>query len=99
MDNLNLKFNQLVVGMLYENGQLSFTRFITLLFILLFVGVTIYLVATGKTWSHYSEFSTMTAGGGAVTQIMNKFVNSKYNSPNEQPIDKTTPVTSHPDNE
>ena len=79
--NLNLNLGQILVGMLYEDGQISFTRVISLLLILLFSFVTMYLVYTGTVWGSYETFANLTAGGGAVTQLVNKFVNSKYNSP------------------
>ena len=65
---------------MFENGGLSLTRVISLLFVLLFVGVTIYLVFFDFRWDHYETLATMAAGGGPMTQVANKFINSKYNS-------------------
>lgn len=73
-------------GLMYENEQPSFTRFVSALLIILFIAVTLYLVITHNTWGNYSEFATLTAGGGAATQLGNKFINSKYNSPVGSPI-------------
>ena len=66
--------------MMFENGGLSLTRVISLLFVLLFIGVTIYLVFFDFRWDHYETLATMAAGGGPMTQVANKFINSKYNS-------------------
>ena len=65
---------------MYENGELSLTRTISVLFVLLFIGVTIYLVFFDFRWDHYETLATMAAGGGPMTQVANKFINSKYNS-------------------
>ena len=66
--------------LMYENGGLSLTRTISVLFVLLFIGVTIYLVFFDFRWDHYETLATMAAGGGPMTQVANKFINSKYNS-------------------
>ena len=66
--------------LMYENGELSLTRTISVLFVLLFIGVTIYLVFFDFRWDHYGTLATMAAGGGPMTQVANKFINSKYNS-------------------
>jgi len=66
--------------LMYENGELSLTRTISILFVLLFIGVTIYLVFFDFRWDHYETLATMAAGGGPMTQVANKFINSKYNS-------------------
>lgn len=65
---------------MFENGGLSLTRVISLLFVLLFIGVTIYLVFFDFRWDHYETLAAMAAGGGPMTQVANKFINSKYNS-------------------
>ena len=66
--------------LLYENEQLSLTRVLAISGWLAFLIVSFYLVWQNSNWQNYETFSTMTAGGGAVTQIANKFINSKYNS-------------------
>ena len=66
--------------LMYENGELSLTRTISVLFVLLFIGVTIYLVFFDFRWEHYETLATMAAGGGPMTQVANKFINSKYNT-------------------
>ena len=65
---------------LYENETLSLTRVLAISGWLAFLIVSGYLVWKGTNWQNYETFSTMTAGGGAATQIANKFINSKYNS-------------------
>ena len=66
--------------LMYEDGELSLTRTISVLFVLLFIGVTIYLVFFDFRWDHYETLATMAAGGGPMTQVANKFINSKYNT-------------------
>lgn len=66
--------------LMFENGGLSLTRTISMLFVTLFIGVTIYLVFFDARWDHYETLATMAAGGGPMTQVANKFINSKYNS-------------------
>lgn len=66
--------------LLYENNELSLTRVLAVTGWLAFLIVSGVLVYKGTNWQNYETFSTMTAGGGAATQIANKFINSKYNS-------------------
>lgn len=66
--------------MLFENEQLSYTRVISFVMLLLLIGVTLYLVITGHRWDHYDTLANLSGGGSAATQIANKFINSKYNS-------------------
>lgn len=66
--------------LLYENGELSLTRVITVIAWAAFLGVSFYLVWTSQAWANYDTFAFMTGGGGATTQVVNKFINSKYNS-------------------
>lgn len=66
--------------LLYENGELSLTRVITVIAWAAFLGVSFYLVWTAQAWANYDTFAFMTGGGGATTQVVNKFINSKYNS-------------------
>ena len=71
---------RLLEMLMFENGGLSLTRTISVLFVLLFIGVTIYLVFFDFRWDHYETLATMAAGGGPMTQVANKYINSKYNS-------------------
>lgn len=66
--------------LLYENGELSLTRVITVIAWAAFLAVSFYLVWTAQAWANYDTFAFMTGGGGATTQVINKFINSKYNS-------------------
>ena len=74
--------------LLYESGSPSLTRIISVVSIVLFIAVTVYLLINGKTWAHYDTFSNLTAGGGLATQVANKLVNSKYNSQVGEPYQK-----------
>lgn len=67
--------------LLYENGELSLTRTLAIVGWLAFLLVSIYLVWKGIGWQNYESFAYFTGGGGAATQVANKFINSKYNSP------------------
>jgi hypothetical protein len=67
--------------LLYENDSLSLTRLMSVVGYLLFAGCSIFLMITGNTWSDYATFASYTGGGGAVLQVANKYVNSKYNTP------------------
>ena len=77
-------FNKLI----QENGQLSLTRVLTVVAFAAFLVASAYLILSGQTWSHYDTFASLTAGGGLATQVANKFVNSKYNSPPNEPFSK-----------
>lgn len=66
--------------LLYENDELSLTRCITVVAWAAFLAVSFYLVYTAQAWGNYDTFAFLTGGGGATTQVVNKFINSKYNS-------------------
>lgn len=66
--------------LLYENDELSLTRVITMVAWIAFLAVSFYLVYTAQAWGNYDTFAFLTGGGGATTQVVNKFINSKYNS-------------------
>lgn len=66
--------------LMYEDGILSWTRSLSLIMLLAFLGVSIYLVVMHQTWANYDTFASLTGGGGTTTQLVNKFINSKYNS-------------------
>lgn len=68
------------MDILKEDGRYSFTRVLALVGYIIFAGGSLYLLYKGTTWGNYETFATMTGGGGAVTQIANKFINSKYNT-------------------
>lgn len=64
----------------YENDELSYTRVISAIFVIAFLAVSTYLVLTHTYWQNYDTFASLTGGGGGATQLVNKFINSKYNS-------------------
>lgn len=64
----------------YENDELSYTRVISAIFVVAFLAVSAYLVLTHTYWQNYDTFASLTGGGGGATQLVNKFINSKYNS-------------------
>ena len=64
----------------FENDELSYTRVISAIFVIAFLGVSIYLVLTHTYWQNYDTFASLSGGGGGATQLVNKFINSKYNS-------------------
>lgn len=66
--------------LLYENNELSLTRCITVIAWVAFLAVSFYLVYTAQAWANYDTFAFLTGGGGATTQVVNKLINSKYNS-------------------
>lgn len=66
--------------MFYENEELSLTRVISAGGYLLFAFVSVYLVMHQQKWDNYETFAIFSGGGGAATQVANKFVNGKYNS-------------------
>ena len=66
--------------LLYENNELSLTRCITVIAWVAFLAVSFYLVYTAQSWGNYDTFAFLTGGGGATTQVVNKLINSKYNS-------------------
>lgn len=72
------------VSILYEQGEPSLTRLIAVLAYLSFLAASFFMIFTGQTWSGYDTFASVTAGGGSIMQILNKFINSKYNSPLEE---------------
>ena len=67
-------------NLLIENNRVSLTRLIAVTAWLTFLGVSFYLVISGKEWSQYETFATFTAGGGAIVRITDKFIGKKYNS-------------------
>ena len=45
-----------------------------------FVAVSAYLCWSGQHFEYYQEFATLTAGSGTLAALVNRYVNSKYNS-------------------
>ena len=80
---------KIIKSLMYENGNPSLTRSLAVAGFSAFLLGSFYLMYRGITWGNYETFATMTGGGGMVTQIANKFLNSKYNShPGEPPAVK-----------
>ena len=74
------------MGFLKENNMYSFTRIIAAVGFVTFIVASLYMIVKGINWSGYDTFASLTGGGGAATQVVNKFINSKYNSqPGECP--------------
>lgn len=76
---------KILKALLYENGNLSLTRSLAIAGFLAFLAGSFYLMWKGASWGNYETFATMTGGGGLATQVANKFLNSKYNSPGGEP--------------
>ena len=68
-------------NLLKENGQYSLTRIISAVLLLAFLAGSAYLILKGQTWGNYDSFAAYCGGGGAASQVVNKFINSKYNTP------------------
>lgn len=73
-------FKRVFEMLFYENGSASLTKILTVSYFVLFATVTVYLVWTAQNWANYDIFATLAGGGGATTQVANKFINSKYNT-------------------
>ena len=69
-----------LIETLKEGEFISLTRLLTTLGYVVFLGLSLYLAITGKTWGNYGEFAFAT-GGAILVQLGNKYVNSKYNTP------------------
>jgi hypothetical protein len=75
---VKLRFLKLI---LYEDGTPSLTRTIALTGFIVFAAVSVYLVIYNIDWSLYPTFATITGGGSMGTQVSNKIINSKFNTP------------------
>ena len=62
---------QLGYDLFYENRAWGY---------LIYTISSLYLMITGQTWPHYTEFSTYMAGTSTLILTGNKFINSKYNT-------------------
>lgn len=70
----------IIKNLLTENDRTSLTRLIAITAWLAFLIVSGYLVVVGKEWGHYETFATLTAGGGCLTRVADKYLAKKYNS-------------------
>ena len=84
--------------MLKEYDQVSLTRLLSIFLVLFYVGVTLYLVLTGRTWGNYDTFTVFTIGLGTGNQLVNKYINSKYNTICGQPGKPIRPVPLNKEN-
>ena len=78
------KIKDFLIGLLYEGGEPSLTRFILLgAFIVFIIGtcVDVWLVLNGKVWTNYITFATVSGGGAVGGKIADKITNSLANSP------------------
>lgn len=69
-----------LIQLLYEAQQPSLTRCLAIIGYAAFLAGTAYLMLKGQRWEHYETFATITGGGGAGLQAVNKYINSKYNT-------------------
>lgn len=70
--------------MLKEDGVYSLTRVLPTIGYLTFLVVSVTLAAVGKRWDNYGEFA-MATGGAVIVQLGNKWINSRYNTPQGAP--------------
>ena len=70
-----------MTNFLKEGEVYSFTRLLALIGFTAFLLGSAYLIYKGTTWGNYETFATFTGGGGIASQVANKFINSKYNTP------------------
>ena len=70
-----------LISTLKEGDEYSLTRIMAVISFAAFLLGSFYLIAKGITWGNYETFAIFTGGGGAATQILNKFINGKYNTP------------------
>lgn len=66
--------------MLKEKNEYSLTRLLAVISFAAFLIASFYLIVKGQTWGNYETFATVAGGGGAVTQIANKLINSTKNT-------------------
>ena len=79
---------KIIRDLLYERGRLSLTRVLAFAGFAAFLAGSFVLLWKGTRWDNYETFATFTGGGGATTQLANKFLNSRYNSNPGESYDK-----------
>lgn len=72
------KLQTFLIGLLYENGSPSLTRFISVTAFLAFLVGSAFLMIKGQRWEHYETFAALTGGGGIAGQLGNKLIVNKY---------------------
>lgn len=73
-----------LLEMFKEDGVYSLTRVLPTIGYVVFIVVSILMAAFGKYWPNYGEFAIAT-GGAVIVQLGNKWVNSRYNTPQGAP--------------
>ena len=68
-------------NLISENGNINAIRFIAIVGYLAFIVLSGYLCVTEKQFVYYSEFAALTAGSGTIAALVNRYVNSRLNSP------------------
>lgn len=79
-----MTLKNIIRNLLIENDKWSLTRFIAVTAWLAFLGVSFYLVVSGREWNQYETFATFTAGGGCLTRVADKFIGKKYKAKDEE---------------
>ena len=75
------KIKTFLTGLVYDaDGQPSLSDCVTIVFVLVFLGVSLYLAIKGVEWKHYDAFALYSVGPASVIKVASKFINSKYNS-------------------
>lgn len=72
---------KILLNLLKENGVYSLTRIMAVVCLFSFLLVSFYLVLTNHTWGNYGEFSVFCGGASTTLQGVNKYINSRYNTP------------------
>lgn len=75
-------------AMINENGVPSLMKAISIIAFIAFLVASFYLMIQGQKWEHYDTFAYITGGGGTGAQVVNKFINSKYNNRKSEKGDK-----------
>jgi hypothetical protein len=73
-----------VSGLFYQNGAVFVPHVISVLFALLYAGVSIYLVYHNEFWASYDTFSYICGYGALGVPMVGHGINSWKNSPDEK---------------
>lgn len=76
------KIRKFLASLMYENGEPSLTRVMTVAAFLAFLAGSAFLMAVGQHWDHYETFATITGGGTLAAQLGNKYMLLTKVSPN-----------------
>lgn len=74
----------IIKRLLWENGSPSLTRVLAVWLVLFWCALTAWLAVNRIDWGGYA-IATTTGLGGVAAQVINKFINGKYNSPAGSP--------------